>query len=166
MSRTKQKEKAPADSPPDEFCAWWNPTGTQQPSGADVGGHPDARRVWARKDPGRWTRRTYGLNAITAWQCQCYRSEFNAWIGADRPEGEPFVSLAATLERQGEMWREMKSTLAKIGKKVPSTDEPARRKLLQEQKVKLLNEPGVIDAEFTKVDDDDAIDFNHREYPK
>lgn len=108
---------------PDEFCEWWNPTGIAEPSGASIGGHHDAERVWARKDPGRWTRRTYGITATIAWTCAIYRREFNRWIEADRPEREEFVSVCATPERQVEFAKQLKATLAQIGKPMPTEDK-------------------------------------------
>lgn len=83
---------------------WWNPTGREEPSGADIGGHPDAERVWARKDPGRWKRRTYGINAIIAWSCEYYRNEYLRWVDAERPKREPFVSIALPLDEQKKRW--------------------------------------------------------------
>ena len=98
------------DTPTDEFCEWWYPHATDEPSGAGVGGHPDAARVWARHDPGRWLRRTYGISAQKAWLCQCYRDQFNAWIKAGRPEREPYVSIALPLDdERHELVKEMMS---------------------------------------------------------
>jgi hypothetical protein len=134
-------DEAPAKAlPPADFCNWWNPTGTEAISGAHIGGHTDADRVWARKDPGKWTRRRYGINATEAWECRPYRDEYQRWVDADRPECEPFVSLAATLDKQGEFWRGLTGTLAEIGKRMADAkaEERARIRLLQQQKVKLL----------------------------
>src|SRR5215472_8830463 len=113
MSRKqKEKTKAPLESPPDDFCDWWNPTGIEEQSGAAIGGHRDAERVWARKDPGRWTRRTFGINAMTAWQTQRFRAEYYAWVKADRPRQlKPFVSLALPLKEQGERWEGVMAAL-------------------------------------------------------
>lgn len=95
----KPKYRKP-DLPTEDFLTWWNPTGADELSGASIGGHPDSSRVWARKDPGRWTRRTYGVAGTHAWLAQHYRDEYHAWINAGRPEREPFVSLALPLEEQ------------------------------------------------------------------
>ena len=111
--------------PPTAFLEWWNPTGTDEPSGASIGGHPDAERVWARKDPGRWTRRTYGINAVLAWTCQCYRDEYERWIDAEQPEREPFVSIAATLEQQYELMKKLKAILKGAAKPMPKEDNDA-----------------------------------------
>jgi len=55
--------------------------------------------MWARKDPGRWCRRAFGIKADNAWLCQCYQDEYNAWIQAGRPErAEPFISLCVPRE--------------------------------------------------------------------
>jgi len=87
--------------PPEQFVAWWNPTGTQDESGASVGGHPDAFRVYARKEPGRWFRATYGLEAEIAWNTAIYREEYDAWVAAGKPAPEePYVSIALSREEQ------------------------------------------------------------------
>jgi len=100
-----RKKKTDADETPsrprapEEFCAWWYPTSQDQESGASIGGHPDAARMWARKDPGRWCRRAFGIKADNAWLCQCYQDEYNSWIQAGRPErAEPFISLCVPRE--------------------------------------------------------------------
>ena len=101
MARTKKtdKDETPSAQAPEDFCDWWYPTSQDEESGASIGGHPDAARMWARKDPGRWTRRMYGTKADTAWMCQCYRDEFSAWVKAGRPErAEQFVALCASRE--------------------------------------------------------------------
>ncbi len=115
----KEHEPSTMEEPPTEFVMWWSPDGTDQESGADVGGHPDARRIWARKDPGRWTRRTYGTTARIAWNAQMYRSEYLRWIEAGRPEREEFISLAASTERQKQFWHDLKPVISKIGKPMP-----------------------------------------------
>jgi len=149
--RNDDEPREPINKPPDEFCEWWSPYTTAEPSGASVGGHPDAERVWVRKDPGRWTRRVYGITANKAWTCAPYRREFNMWIEAGRPETERFVSICATLKEQQEFYRGIKSTLAQIGKPMPKEDK--------QPLPKALPEAGVVDAEFTKLDDDDSIPF-------
>lgn len=108
---------------PDDFCEWWNPTGILEPSGASVGGHQDAERVWARKDPGRWVRRTYGITATIAWVCENYRREYYRWVDAERPADEPFVSIAATLEQQHAHYKTLHALLAQIGKPMPKEDK-------------------------------------------
>jgi len=118
MSKRKQQQSK-LESPPDDFCEWWNPTGIDELSGAAIGGHPDAERVWARKDSGRFTRRTYGIHALHAWNAQPYRDEYNAWVALGRPERETFVSLAATLDLQREFWRGVKADMKAAGKPMP-----------------------------------------------
>jgi hypothetical protein len=86
--------------PPPAFITWWEPAGSDDATGASVGGHPDARRIWARIDNGQITRRVTGTDAIHAWAHDGYRDEFYQWVAAGKPQGEPFVSLAATLEQQ------------------------------------------------------------------
>src|SRR5262252_2818567 len=96
---TEQDETPRRNAPPEEFCEWWYPSSQDEESGASIGGHPDAARIWARKDPGKWTRRAYGCKADTAWMCANYRAEFNAWIAAGRPErAEQFISIALPLD--------------------------------------------------------------------
>ena len=122
MKKKKQREEeAPAEGPPDDFCEWWNPSGIQQPSGASVGGHPDAERTWARKDPHGWTRRVYGISAHYAWLAQPFRNEYNAWVAAGRPERtHDFVSLALPVAEQTERWKKIKAMLKNAGKKMPA----------------------------------------------
>jgi len=98
------------------FVAWWEPSGTDPESGASVGGHPDARRVWARKDPGRWLRRRYGIPTESAWNIARYVIEFSSWQEAGSPEPDfPFISLAASLGEQATYWGELKPILERIG---------------------------------------------------
>lgn len=117
--RRRESYKSTLEEPTDDFIVWWSPCGKDRESGADTGGHPDAFRVWARKDPGRWVRRSFGISALMAWNAQCYRSEYLRWIDAGRPEQEEFISLAATLERQKQFWHDLKPIIAKIGKPMP-----------------------------------------------
>lgn len=160
--KTKVEREAnhPGNLPPIDFCDWWSPTGIQEPSGASVGGHPDAERVWARKDPGRWSRRVYGINANKAWLVGSIRAEYLRWVDADRPQQEPFVSICATAERQAEFAREVKALLAEIGKKMPgSPDGPNRQKLLQQQKVDLLKEEKPVRGHLMDDGDCTPIEF-------
>jgi hypothetical protein len=108
------KKEAPSD-----FRTWWEPYDVELPSGAHVGGHQNARRVWSQYRNGRWIRRTYGIHAYVAWLCQIYRSEFEEWKAAGYPErAEQFVSVCATPERVTQFWRELKPKLEQIGQKV------------------------------------------------
>jgi hypothetical protein len=146
--KKKQQTRQPQRQAPDDFCEWWNPSGREKDSGADIGGHPDAKRVWARKDSGRWTHRTYGITAAGAWQVDSCRKEYWAWVDANRPKSVkgPFVSLAATLAQQGEFWTGLKTTLAQIVKPMPKEDKQPLPKALPES--------NVVDAEFTKLEGD------------
>jgi hypothetical protein len=103
------------DLPTDEFCDWWNPSGIDELSGAAIGGHPDAKRIHARKDPGRWTRRTYGTTANIAWQCETYREEFRRWLDAGKPEREKYVSIVLPLDKQHVGLQGIQSILKKAG---------------------------------------------------
>lgn len=87
--------------PPSAFIGWWMPHGHIEPSGASIGGHLQAKRVWARKDPGAWERRTYGFEAEIAWNMAGYRAEFEAWVTAGSPAPEEeFVSIALPRDEQ------------------------------------------------------------------
>jgi len=130
MSRKKQTDKAPAEGPPDDFCDWWNPSGTHEPSGASVGGHPDAVRVWARKEPGKWLRRTYGIAASHAWLVQCYRGQYQEWLDAGSPTNLPhFVSLAEPMPEQTAFWKRLGASLKAIVKPMPKTPSEIRNPL-------------------------------------
>ncbi len=107
--KSGERESSRLEDPPEDFCRWWHPHGRDNQSGADIGGHPDAERVWARKDTGRWVHRTYGTTARIAWNSQNFRSAYDEWVQLGRPEREDFISLAATLERQKQFWKDLKS---------------------------------------------------------
>ncbi len=117
----KREEHEPTmlDDPPQEFCEWWHPHRRDQQSGADIGGHPDAERVWARKDTGRYVHRNYGTSARAAWNAQRYRNEFLAWVQIGRPQREDFISLAAHLDQQLQLLRNLKAILKDVGKPMP-----------------------------------------------
>jgi hypothetical protein len=117
--KREESELSALEDPPQEFCEWWHPHQRDQQSGADVGGHTDAERVWARKDPGRWVHRKYGTSARSAWNAQRYRDEYLTWVQLGRPEREDFISLAAPLEDQQGFLKQVKSILRNIGKKMP-----------------------------------------------
>lgn len=102
------------------FVAWFEPTGVDPITGASVGGRPEARRIWARKDAGGYTRRYYGLPTLVAWNTGYVIKAFDAWTSAGSPEpDEPFISIAATLEAQQRLWQELKPIIAEIGKPMP-----------------------------------------------
>jgi hypothetical protein len=121
--KPKLKPK-PREEVPSGFRQWWEPWGVDKDSGASVGGHPDAYRVWARKDPGRWRRRHYGVLTPIAWITALYRDEYERWVDAGRPERENFISLAASLERQKQFWRDLKPIIERIGKPMPEVQLP------------------------------------------
>jgi hypothetical protein len=144
-------------SAPDPFCEWWYPTKVDPISGASVGGHTDAERTWARKDIGRWTRRTFGINAATAYQAKNYRDEYNAWLDLGQPEpDQPFVSICVPLPELKAYWRELGGILATITKPV----RPPRQRDYDKGKApwvepidepKRLEDGNTIDAEFEKL---------------
>jgi hypothetical protein len=118
--KAKHREQAPTEGPPDDFCEWWNPSGTDALSGASVGGHPDAIRTWARPEShGRFARRHYGISAVLAWTAAPYRQEYHEWVRNGRPERNPFVSMAATVKRQSEFWTGLKGLLPSVGRPMP-----------------------------------------------
>jgi len=152
MSKKKTDNAKPMERPPDEFLDWWYPSGTDVFSGASMGGHPDAERIWARKDPGKWTRRTYGVKATQAWLTDRYRREYETWMAAGRPKRVPeFTSIVAPMEKQRAFWRTLAQSLREIVKPMPK----------QDQQPKQLTNGQTIEGEFHKVEDDDdnTIDF-------
>jgi hypothetical protein len=126
MRKKKNNNEEPQKyegGPTDDFCEWWNPTGTDALSGASIGGHPDAERVWARPEShGRFARRHYGITAALAWTCAAYRDEYREWVRLGRPERNPFVSMAATTKKQGEFWHSVAGMLPRVGKRMPATE--------------------------------------------
>ena len=113
----EEKIKQPS-LPPDQFAEWWLPTGTDKESGASVGGHPDARRCWARKEPGRWVHKVMGIKSDAAWWYREYREEYRDWVDAGKPERKPFVSIAWPMSSQTQKLRLLRATLSQIGKPV------------------------------------------------
>ncbi len=116
--KREESELSALEDPPREFCEWWHPHRRDQ-SGADIGGHPDAERIWARKDPGRWVHRKYGTSARAAWNAQRYRDEYLTWVNLGRPDRGDFISLAAPIETTKQSLKQLKSILGNIGKKMP-----------------------------------------------
>ena len=104
------------EEPPADFLQWWEPSGTDEESGASIGGHSDAERVWARHDPGKWARTTIGITAREAWNTWIYRDEYETWISRGRQPRAEFRSMAASLGRQQQFWQELRKTLANIGR--------------------------------------------------
>lgn len=125
--------------PSKQFSAWWDPFEFDPVCGASVGGHPDARRRWARKDTDGWIHRMYGVQLLDAWNSDNYISEFEAWRGIGSPEPDkPFVSLAASVQRQKQFWGELKLRIAKIGKPMPPHPLPFDYDKPQKREVRLL----------------------------
>jgi hypothetical protein len=124
MSKKDDREPSKLESPTDDFCEWWYPYGRDPESGAHIGGHPESERVWARKDPGRWVRRTYGITARIAYNTAHYRGEYEGWVNLGRPRRKPFISLAATNTRQLQFWRDLMPIYqwAFVGKSIPKAD--------------------------------------------
>jgi hypothetical protein len=84
------------EQPPKKFVAWFEPNRIDKESGASVGGHPDAYRIWARQDQGQWRRKRYGMTAEVAWNTKRLREQFER-----RPANEPpFISVALPLAKQ------------------------------------------------------------------
>ncbi len=105
--------------PSQSFIRWFEPHSIDPESGASVGGHTEANRIWARKDSDGWMRRNYGISTVNAWNTARIIEEFDAWQEIGSPEGEPLISVAAPLDQQLNFWRGLKDTISKIGKKMP-----------------------------------------------
>lgn len=121
MRRRKKlpEEKHEAEGPPADFCEWWNPTGVDT-TGASLGGHVDAERVYVRKESGRLIRRTYGINAVLAWACARYRNEYEDWVASGRPERRKLTtSHALPTNEQTTRWRMLKESLQRLIKPIP-----------------------------------------------
>jgi hypothetical protein len=108
--------------PPQAFVDWWVTVDEDAASRAHIGGHPDARRRWARRVTGGWTFAWFGITSLDAWNVAQYRKEFEAWVAAGSPERpEPFVSIGLPLPEQLKRWSAMKGIIAQIGKPMPKT---------------------------------------------
>ncbi len=105
--------------PSERFKHWWEPVGQDSISGAHIGGHPSAYRCWSRKEPRGYTHRFYGIATVEAWNTAFYIEEFNAWIELGSPGKEPFVSVAATPEKQREFFKQLKPIINRIGRAIP-----------------------------------------------
>jgi hypothetical protein len=100
------------NKPPEDFCNWWYPSRIDTTTGASVGGHCDAERVWARHETGRWLHRTFGMAAITAWMIPRYRNEYKTWVKNGKPKRvNEFTSTIASTEKQKEFWRGVREGL-------------------------------------------------------
>ncbi len=110
--------------PSQAFIAWWEPDGVDvDPSGADIGGHHEARRTWARKDETGWTRQIFGLSTPDAWNTAHYVEEFNAWEAAGSPDPiTPFVSVSVSRDRQARFWKDIRQTI-RMGRLPGDRDE-------------------------------------------
>lgn len=98
LHREQYMKKGWDPHPPATFIGWWEPSEVDEESGASVGGQPEAKRVWARKDQGGWNRRTYGVGHELAWNVADIRASYQAWVDAGSPVPfEPFVSKAVPL---------------------------------------------------------------------
>lgn len=153
MRKKKQTATASREGPSEGFRRWWEPEGTDEPSGACIGGHPDAHRIWARKEPGRWARTRSGTTTAIAWLSEYYRNQYDAWVDAGKPKTEPFISICASPERQVEWAKATKGIIAQIGKPIPKVtpkelNAEARRMSLPHKMIEPI--------------DEDAIDFDHR----
>lgn len=152
--KAKPTEQARDEGVPADFSDWWYPSGTDPISGASVGGHPDASRVWSRKDPGKFTHRHYGTTAQVAWLAQRYRDEYQDWVDSGKPKrAKEFVSEAVPLPRLKEFWHGVRALLTQIGKPMPKTkpqdvNAEARRMGLPTKTIEPLDEK-----------DNDTIEF-------
>jgi hypothetical protein len=126
------------------FLAWWEPDDTDPVSGASVGGHPKARRVWAIKDSHGWTRRWYGTPALDAWNTAEFLQQFDEWQNLGSPEKEPFISRAASKETQSECWHDLGPLLHAIGTLPPTKKKLADYFNFKELIPKLFSKYGVM----------------------
>jgi hypothetical protein len=94
------------------FTTWWRPDHFDPVSGAHVGGHPEAHRRHARKDPDGWKHRWYGVSTLDAWNCANYVGDFETWQKVGSPKKpDPYISITATFKRQKEYMRDAKPLL-------------------------------------------------------
>jgi hypothetical protein len=113
----RRKEERKKIEVPTDFRQWWEPWGIDKETGASIGGHPDSYRIWARKEPGRYFHRHYGINTESAWMTKYIRVEYDSWLNAGSPQRmDDFVSLAIPIERQKLFWNELRPTISKITK--------------------------------------------------
>lgn len=116
----------PIQKPPMDFVQWWEPYMIDQESGAHIGGHPEARRIWARKDEGRWTQRTYGTSARVAYSTKIFSDEYEAWKALGSPRRvKDFVSVAQPHAQQLELIAQARAKINQIGKAMPKIDAGA-----------------------------------------
>jgi hypothetical protein len=119
----KWEQKRWHSHPTQAFKGWWEPESTDPVSGASIGGHEHARRIWSRKDPGAWKHKWYGTSTLDAWNCASYVQEFDAWERAGSPPNpEPFVSIAAPYETQKAFWPTLRKLISQIGKPIPKPE--------------------------------------------
>jgi hypothetical protein len=131
----KKEIDSKLEEPPHNFLEWWYPTRRDPESGADIGGHEEAERVWAKKTQWGWLRRTYGTTARIAWNSQHHRSTYETWVSIGRPEKEPFISLCASNERQLQYYRDLMPIYqwCFVGKSMPKEDNERLVKEMMEK---------------------------------
>ena len=95
------------------FTAWFEPFEFDQTTGAHIGGHREASRIWSRKQPdGSHQRHRYGISTLNAWNISRITAEFTAWSQLGSPDQpQPFISLCAPLSTQRAFYDSLKLSL-------------------------------------------------------
>lgn len=90
MKSTRQPKKKEKQSFDETFWLafkqWWEPTSVDAKTGAEVGGHPHAYRLWVKPNK---QREHYGVRCNEAFNCQCYINEYHQWLRDGQPERDP-----------------------------------------------------------------------------
>jgi len=92
-----------------EFKKWWEPYTHDPKTGAEVGGHPHARRTWANT---KGKRVVYGVPVEEAFNCQCYIDEYRQWLKDGQSVREPeMTGNCATKQRVAEVMNAVSSIM-------------------------------------------------------
>lgn len=101
----------PMEKPTAEFERWWNPTSHNVATGAQTGGHPEARRKCVNVE----TRQVqyYGISAFIAFNLESYRQEYRKWIrDGMQPHAEKADGTALSQKDAIDCLRYLKTLLA------------------------------------------------------
>lgn len=69
-----------------DFKKWWEPYTHDPKTGAEIGGHPEAYRLFV-KPTGE--RKHYGIKVEEAFMTQMYRDEYHQWLKDGQPPRDP-----------------------------------------------------------------------------
>ena len=112
----RHSDDKPKQEIPVRFRQWWEPWGHCKVTGASIGGHPEAYRLWARPEKQGYSHRHYGIETRKAWIMQRFRDEYDAWVRVGMPNRpQDFISISGSVEKQGEFWKGIKTIMTKIG---------------------------------------------------